>query len=142
MPTVVSYREPLSPLRAILLAFPVSLFVAAVATDVTYLRTAEIQWSNFSSWLNAGGLVFGAVVLIWAIVGTVLHLRSWRGGRLVHLGALVVMWVFGFLDALIHARDAWYSVTAAGLIFSLITAGAALVAAWTGYRGFPRKESL
>lgn len=142
MPTVVSYRESLSPLRAILLAFPVSLFVATVTTDITYLRTAEIQWSNFSAWLNAGGLFFGALVLIWAIASTMVHPRSWRGGRLVHLGALVVMWVFGFLDALIHARDAWYSVTAAGLILSLITAIAALVAAWTGYRGFPRKESL
>ena len=142
MATVVSYREALNPLHAILLAFPVSFFVATVVTDVTYLSTAIIQWSNFSSWLNAFGLLFGAVVLVWAIAGTAFHPRSWRGGRLVHLGALVVMAIFGFLDALIHARDAWYSVTTAGLILSLITAAAALVAAWTGYRGFPRKESL
>lgn len=142
MTTVISYREPLNAFHAILLAFPLSLFAATVVTDIAYLGTAEIQWSNFSAWLNAGGLIFGAIVLIWAIASTVFHPRSWHGGRLVHLVALIIMWAFGFLDALVHGRDAWYSVTTAGMILSLITAGAALVAGWTGYRGFARKESL
>lgn len=142
MATVVTYREALNPLHAILLAFPVALFVGAVASDWAYLATAQIQWSNFSAWLIAFGLVFGALALAWAFVSAVLRPRGWRGGRGIHLGALVVMWVFGLLNALLHARDAWYSVTAAGMILSLITALAALIAGWTGYRGFPRRESL
>lgn len=142
MATVVSYREALHPLHAILLSFPIALFAATLVADITYLNTAEIQWSNFSAWMIAGGLLFGAPVLIWAIAGIVLHPFTWRGGRLVYVVSLAVMWVFGFLDALLHSRDAWYSVTAAGLILSVITAIAALIAGWTGFRGFPRKEAL
>lgn len=142
MATVVTYREALNPLHAVLLAFPVALFVGTVVSDGAYLASAEMQWSNFSAWLNAFGLVFGALTLGWSIASAVLRPRGWRGGRGVHLGALVVMWAFGFLNALLHSRDAWYSVTAAGMILSLITAAAALVAGWTGYRGYPRKEAL
>ncbi|MFN3537755.1 MAG: DUF2231 domain-containing protein, partial [Brevundimonas sp.] len=40
----------LHPLHAILLAFPIALFSFAVATDIAYLNTAEMQWSNFSAW--------------------------------------------------------------------------------------------
>lgn len=82
------------------------------------------------------------MVLAWGLVSAILRPRGWRGGRGFHLGALVVMWIFGFLGALIHGRDAWYSVTAAGMILSLITAAAAIAAGWTGFRGFPRKEAL
>ncbi|RYE69712.1 MAG: hypothetical protein EOP17_02735 [Rhizobiaceae bacterium] len=142
MATVLTYREALHPLHAILLAFPVALFAGALVSDWAYLATAQIQWSNFSSWLNAFGLVFGGAVLAWGVVSAVLRPRSWRGGRGLHLVALAIMWAFGFLNALLHGRDAWYSVTAAGMILSLITAGAALIAGWTGFRGFPREEAL
>jgi len=142
MATMITYREALNPLHAILLAFPVALFTGNVVSDWAYLATAQIQWSNFSAWLNAFGLVFGGVLLAWALVSAVLRPRGWRGGRGLHLGALVVMWVFGFLNALLHGRDAWYSVTASGMILSLITALAALAAGWTGFRGYPRKETL
>ncbi|WP_253204330.1 DUF2231 domain-containing protein [Sphingobium xenophagum] len=142
MATVLTYREALNPLHAILLAFPVALFTGTVLSDWAYLATAEIQWSNFSAWLNAFGLLFGGVVLAWGLVSAILRPRGWRGGRGLHIAALAVMWVFGFLGALVHGRDAWYSVTAAGMILSLITAAAALAAGWTGFRGFPRKEAL
>lgn len=142
MTPAISYREPLHPLHAMLLAFPLVLFIAAVATDITYLRTAQIQWSNFSAWLIAGGLFFGSFVVVWALISTLPRPGRWRGGRLVYLGSLILMWIFGFLNALLHSRDAWYSVTAAGIILSLITAILAAVAAWAGYRGFPRKETL
>ena len=52
--TVTNSRSFANPLHAILLAFPVALYPAALLTDITYLNTAEIQWSNFSSWLIAG----------------------------------------------------------------------------------------
>lgn len=142
MATAVTYRETLNPLHAILLAFPVALFVGAVVSDWAYLATAQMQWSNFSAWLIAFGLLFGGLALAWAFVSALLRPRGWRGGRGIHLGALLVMWVFGLLNAFLHGRDAWYSVTAAGMILSLIAALAALIAGWTGYRGFPRREAL
>lgn len=142
MATVVTYRETLNPAHAILLAFPVALFVGAVVSDWAYLATAQIQWSNFSAWLITFGLVFSGGVLVWSLISAALHPRGWRGGRGIHLGALAVMAVCGFINILLHSRDAWYSVTALGLFFSLLTAAAALIAGWTGYRGFPRKETL
>jgi uncharacterized membrane protein len=117
----------------------VSLFTAAVVTDITFLNTSEIQWSNFSAWLNASGLAFGALVLLWAVVIAV----RWRGrtGRqpLAYLVMLAAMWIAGFINALLHSRDAWYSVTTSGALLSALTALLALVAAWLAFRGFGRE---
>jgi uncharacterized membrane protein len=41
-------QGPRTPLHALLLAFPVALFASALLSDITYLKSAEIQWSNFS----------------------------------------------------------------------------------------------
>jgi uncharacterized membrane protein len=50
----MGFRPFLHPLHGLLLAFPVALFTFALLTDIAYLQTAEIQWSNFSSWLIVG----------------------------------------------------------------------------------------
>ena len=136
--TAVHLRPALHPINAILLGFPVALFASAVATDTAFLETAQMQWSDFSAWLIAGGLVLGAIVALWAVVTTVRS--SQRGGPAVYLLLLAGMWVIGFINELLHSRDAWYSVTATGLVLSIITALLAFAAAWTGYRGFPRAE--
>lgn len=46
--------RPLHPLHAILLAFPLPLFLGALISDFAYWSSFQIQWSNFSSWLIAG----------------------------------------------------------------------------------------
>lgn len=131
-------RRPLHPVHAILLAFPVALFVSAVLTDAAFLETAEMQWSNFSAWLIAGGLVAGALVFVWAIVATVR--ATGRAGAATYPALLAIMWVVGFVNELIHSRDAWYSVTTTGMVLSIVTALLALAAAWIGYRGSVQKE--
>jgi uncharacterized membrane protein len=131
-------RNGLKPLHAILLAFPVALFVSAVLTDAAFLKTAQMQWSNFSAWLIAGGLVLGGVVIVWAIV-ELIRARA-RRGPLIYLLVLAAMWVIGFINELLHSRDAWYSVTATGLLLSIITALLALAAGWIGYRGISPEE--
>lgn len=35
------------PLHWLLLAFPIALFTFALFTDIAYLKTAEVQWTNF-----------------------------------------------------------------------------------------------
>ena len=50
--------DPLHPVHAFFLAGTVPLVLGAVLSDWAYHDTAEIQWSNFASWLIAGGLVF------------------------------------------------------------------------------------
>src|SRR3546814_943304 len=61
-------RQTIHPLHALLLAFPVALFTTALLSDIAYLKSAEIQWSNFSAWMITGALIFGAPVLLWAAI--------------------------------------------------------------------------
>jgi uncharacterized membrane protein len=125
----------LHPLHAILLAFPVALFTCGLVSDMAYLNTAVIQWSIFSSWLITGALVFGGLALAWAIVGVVLPRRMTRGRALAFLLALAVMWLAGLINAFQHSHDGWSSVGTLGLVLSLISTLAALVAAVIGYSG-------
>lgn len=117
------------PLHAILLGFPIALFSANLVTDIAYLRTAEIQWTNFSAWLNAGGLVFGGLVLIWALVSLFIGLSSpERLRRLVYAGVVALMCVVGLINAFQHSRDGWSSVGTFGLLLSIVTVFLALAA--------------
>lgn len=140
--TTAYSRASLSSLHSILLAFPLVLFTSAVLSDIAYLTTAEIQWSNFSAWLITGGLFMGAFVLLCAAIGFFANqAQASRGPRLNYLLLLTAMWVIGFINALLHSRDAGYSVTPTALALSVIVAALALIAAWIGYSGFVRGEA-
>jgi uncharacterized membrane protein len=133
-------RIPPHPLHAILLAFPVALFVGALVSDYAYWSSYQTQWANFAAWLNAGGLLVGALVLLWAVVAFLRVGRARRGRPTLYLLVLLAMWLLGFVNALIHGRDAW-AMMPAGLILSAIVAILALVAGWIGYAGLPRREA-
>lgn len=123
-------RSGLHPLHAALVAGAMVLFLGALLSDVAYFRSYQIQWNNFSSWLLAGGLVVAAFALLAAIV------RLFRARRrvpspLVYALLLLAAWVLGFIDALVHARDA-YATMPTSLVLSVIVvvlAGAALLIA-------------
>src|SRR5690606_37920327 len=87
------HRTRIHPLHAFLLAATVPLFLGALLSDAAYTRTQEIQWTNFASWLIAGGLVFAGAALLWAAVD---YFRADRGLRR-HLYPLVLLaaWVLG-----------------------------------------------
>lgn len=122
------------PLHRLLLAFPVALFTFALFTDIAYLKTAEMQWSNFSAWLIAGALVFGGVAGVFSIIDLILSLRRGRSKwLLIHVVALALAWVLGLMNAFKHSQDAWSSVGAFGLILSLLCTALILVAGWTAY---------
>jgi len=128
-------------LHAILLAFPIAFFSGAVVSDIAYLNSAVIQWSNFSAWLITGALLFGAVVLVWALVRFLGLRRTPSGpGALVYLIALAVMWLLGFVNAFKHSQDAWSSVGTLGLVLSIASTVLALVAGWIGYASAPARE--
>ncbi|HAG35858.1 MAG TPA: hypothetical protein DCL34_03445, partial [Erythrobacter sp.] len=101
-------------MHAILLAFPVALYPAALLSDITYLNTAVIQWTNFSSWLIAGADVFAGLVLAWALVSQFLGRARQRG--LAYVIVVALMFVAGVLNAFQHARDGWHSVGTFGLV--------------------------
>nr|WP_210277537.1 DUF2231 domain-containing protein [Microvirga lupini] len=131
--------RPLHPLHAILLAFPLPLFAGALASDLAYRASFHIQWANFSSWLIAGGLVGGGFALLWALINLFRRGPARKGRLVVYFIVLLAMWGLGFVNALIHAKDAWATMPE-GLYLSAITTLLALVAAWVGYSGFRTGE--
>lgn len=123
---------PLHPLHAMLLAFPLALFVSGFLFDWAYWSTTHWQWLNFASWMNAGGLFVGAFVVLWALVSLIRSRR--RLWPAIYFGLVLAMWLLGFLNALVHGRDAFGSMPL-GLYLSAIVALLAIAAAWIGYSG-------
>ena len=122
------------PLHRLLLAFPIGLFTFALFTDIAYLKTAEIQWTNFSAWLITGALVFGGIAGVFSIIDCVFRARRARSRlSLIHVVALALAWVLGLVNAFKHSQDAWSSVGAFGLILSILCTILVLVAGWTAY---------
>ncbi len=132
--TVIEHRysTAVHPLHAVLLAGTVPLFLGAALSDAAYARSYEIQWSNFASWLVAGGLVFASLALVFAVFDLFRPRRRAEGaGR--YAVVLLVLWVLGLCNALMHARDAWAGMPA-GLVLSVIVAVLACAATWLGFR--------
>jgi uncharacterized membrane protein len=111
-----------------LLAGTVPLFMGVLLSDVAYAFSYEVQWKNFASWLIVGGLVFGGFALLWALIGL---FRADQRGWFYFL-VLVATWVVGFVNALVHAMDAWAGMPE-GLILSAIVAVLAIVATGFGF---------
>ena len=128
--------RPLHPLQAVLLASLLPLFLGAIISDVAYSRSFQVQWANFSSWLIAGGLFVGAFTVLWAVVDLIRGEAARRKGHALHLVILIAMWAFGFISALVHAKDAWATMPE-GLYLTVITSLLALIAVWMG---FPRMK--
>jgi uncharacterized membrane protein len=124
--------RPLHPLHAILLAFTFPLFLGAMLSDFAYRASYQIQWANFASWLIAGGLLMGGFALLWALIDLIRFGRAGRRPAAIYFAVLLAMWVLGFINALVHAKDA-YATMPEGLYLSVVVALLALVASWLGY---------
>lgn len=127
-------QRPIHPLHGLLLAATIPLFLGGLLSDLAYASSYQIQWSNFASWLIVGGLVFGGGSLLWAIANLLLV-----GRRGYHLGLyttlLAITWVLGFLNSLIHAKDAWATMPM-GLVLSAIVVLFACASTWIGFVKF------
>lgn len=128
------------PLHAILLAFPLPLFLGALLSDLVYWSTYHVQWINFASWLITGALLVGAFALLCAVIELVRSGRARTGRHVVYVLALLAMWVLGLINALVHAKDAWGSMPG-GLWLSIIVTLLALAASWIGYSGLRTEET-
>lgn len=127
-------RLAIHPLHAVLLAFPLPLFLSALVADMAYRSTYLIQWLNFAQWLIAGALLMGAFVLVWALVELVRSRELRTVWHMIYFLSLLAMWILGFINALEHAKDA-YATMPGSMWLSLIVTLLALVAAWVGYSG-------
>ncbi len=122
------------PLLNILAAFPIAFFTGALGTDLAYWKTANIMWADFSAWLLSVAEAFGVLA---ALVGLVILIANRRLTRTrpiwpVVVGAISVL-VIGFIDNLVHSRDAYTSVVPTGLTLSVINVLLILVVAWFGF---------
>ncbi|TPG49627.1 hypothetical protein EAH89_20905 [Roseomonas nepalensis] len=134
------FERPLHPLNAILLAFPLPLFLGALLSDLAYQASFQVQWANFSSWLLAGGLFVGGFALLWALIGLVRSPAGRRGRAAAYFVVLLAMWLLGFANALVHSKDA-FAIMPEALYLSAVVAVLALVGAWMGYSGTHSRET-
>ncbi|MBX9614162.1 MAG: hypothetical protein K2X25_01080 [Caulobacteraceae bacterium] len=136
-----SLRAGAHALHAILLGFPIALFSGALVSDIAYLRTAQIQWTNFSAWLIVFALVFGGLAVAWAIVSLAMGFRDQRrDGRLAYFVVLALMWVLGLINAFKHSQDAWSSVGGTGVVLSILCTLLALAAGVILHTGLTTRE--
>lgn len=123
-------------MHAVLATSTLPLFLGALLSNWAYAQSYQVQWTNFASWLNAGGLVLAGLALAWASVD-VLRRRTTRHRRAVtYLVVLLAALGLGFVNALVLAKDAWAAMPAA-LVLSIVVlllAGAASVMGLAGLR--------
>ena len=124
-------QRPIHPLHAVLLAGTGPLFLGVLLSDIAYSQTYQVQWKNFASWLIVGAMVFAGVTLLWALV-SVFRRRPRAARHIVYALLLLAIFILGFINGLVHARDAWASMPS-GLILSAIIAVLVMVATALGF---------
>ncbi|WP_241233654.1 DUF2231 domain-containing protein [Altericroceibacterium xinjiangense] len=124
------YCRAIHPVHAVLIASTIPLFLGAVLSNWAYASTYQIQWTNFASWLVAGGLVFTGLALAWAVIALLRGRRSRRGW--IYAGLVALTFISGFMTSLVLAKDAWAAMPAA-LILSIVTFVLAVAANWAAH---------
>lgn len=131
-------RLGLHPVHAVLLASALPLFLGTLLADWAYAATYEVQWTNFSSWLLAGALVFSGFALLWSVV-ELLRADRKRGRVMLTFLLLMATWLLGFINALVHTKDGW-AVMPEAPILSAIVLALAIAAIWSGFSGGARER--
>ncbi|NGO90534.1 MAG: hypothetical protein GBQ79_13020 [Halomonas sp.] len=103
-------------------------------SDYAYANSYQIQWATFAAWLNAGGLVFAGLALLSALI-SFFRTKSRSIILLIYPALLLLTWVLGFVNALIHSRDAWGMMPIA-FALSLVVTIFAGTAVWVGFSRF------
>lgn len=128
------------PVHGVLVASSLPLFMGALLSDLAYGSTYQIQWTNFASWLIAGGLIFAGLALVWALIDLLRADRQWRGKPMLYFLLLLGTFVIGFFNALVHAKDAWATMPE-GLILSVVVAVLAAAATAVGFSTLRRGDA-
>jgi uncharacterized membrane protein len=116
------------PLYALFLPVPIVCFIGALITDLSYLNSGgNLLWLNFSSWLLAAGLLFGAIAGLFLLIDVI---RGVRGLGLWGFLLLLAAWIVELINSFVHARDGWTAVAGTGLILSIVGVVLVLIAGW------------
>lgn len=134
----VTHRRVLHPVHAVLLASTLPLFLGALLSDWAYSSTYQVQWINFAAWLIAGALVFAGLALAWAAIDFFRSdvKREPRGA--LYLLVLLTTFILGFINALVHGKDAWATMPE-GLVLSVLVFLLAVAAVWLGFSNLRRE---
>jgi uncharacterized membrane protein len=121
------------PIHPMLVPFPIAFFTGALVTDIAYWRTEQLMWSNFSSWLIAGGLLMGGLAALAGLVDFASRraIRA-QGPAWPHALGNIVVLALALLNAFVHARDGWTSVVPWGLALSACVVVLMAVTGWFG----------
>jgi uncharacterized membrane protein len=122
------------PVHAMLVPFPIACFTGAMLTDFAYLRTGVMQWSNFSAWLLAFGLLMGVLAAVFGLLDFLLGGEARPRIGWFHLAGNAAVLIVALFNNLVHARDGWTSVVPTGLTLSVITVALLIVTGFLGHR--------
>jgi uncharacterized membrane protein len=122
------------PIHPILVPFPIVCFVGTLLSDLTYWRTGDMMWADFSAWLLTVGVIMGWLAAFAGLI-------DFLGDRLIreqapaypHVIGNFVALVLATLNTLVHTHDAWTSVVPWGLTLSALVVLILLVAGWMGW---------
>jgi uncharacterized membrane protein len=126
--------RPIHPLHAMLLAFALPMFLSAWLSDLAYSSSFHVQWINFAQWLIVGGLVGVGFALLWMLIVLIRDRAARSQRQLIYCGVMLAAFILGFIDALVHAQDA-YATMPAGVWLSFFVAMLAFAASWIGFSG-------
>jgi uncharacterized membrane protein len=128
----VGNQGPLAPLLVLLLAGSVPLFLGVLLSDIAYANSDQVQWKNFASWLNAGALLLSGLALLWSLIALIDPGRRRRRSMLSGM-LLLAGWVLGFVNSLVHAKDAAATLPE-GLVLAVLVFALVAAASWLGLR--------
>lgn len=122
------------PVHAMLVPFTIACFTGAMLTDIVYVNTAHVQWTNFSQWLLAFGLFFGVFAALFGLI----DFFGAKGSRpkigWFHLVGNAIVLVLALFNNFVHARDGWTGVVPTGLTLSVLTVLILIVTGFIGHR--------
>jgi uncharacterized membrane protein len=116
-----------------LVPFPITCFIGALLTDLAYVGSANVMWSNFSIWLITAGLVMGGFAALAGIIDYTGDRRVRAAGpATLHMILNICVFIVELFNAFVHSRDGWTSVVPTGLTLSIISVALLAVSAWLG----------
>jgi uncharacterized membrane protein len=139
MVTAQVRQRVIHPLHAVFLGGSLPLFFGTLLSDWAYWRTGEVQWINFSAWLLVGALILAGLALAWALIDFLRVDVARDRKSALYILLLAGAFILGFINALIHAKDAW-AIMPAGLILSILVFLLIAAATFSGFSTLRRGE--
>jgi hypothetical protein len=86
-----------------------------------------------------GALLLGGFALLWSLVDLIRSRPTDKGRHAVYFVLLLVTFVLGFINELVHAKDA-FGTMPEGMYLSFALTLLSFAASWIGYSGFRTVE--